>query len=104
MTKQETSFLREKDDLVAVLLPSKTKGTEPKELLHSLPQESKFDSPIIVLAFAFVATIIVFKVVPRIMARLVISALVGIASLCTLAPSGTMSVRGLRDRRRPITV
>ena len=44
------------------------------------------DSPFIVLAFAFVATIVVFRLVPSFIARLVIGALVGFASLCMLSP------------------
>lgn len=57
------------------------------------------------MAFTLVSTIIVFKVVPMILARLVISAVFGVATLGTIAP-GVLSNwgRGLREWKRGIAM
>lgn len=57
-----------------------------------------------VVAFSLVSTIIVFKVVPKIFARLVISAMVGIASACTLSPEMPKNWTQLREWRRGIAM
>ena len=54
------------------------------------------------MAFGLLATVIVFKVVPQILARLVISAMVGIAALCTLSPDVMVNVKGVREWRTAI--
>ncbi|KAL9131699.1 MAG: hypothetical protein Q9217_000440 [Psora testacea] len=97
VSREETRFLQTEADLVAVTPPHNP--SQPQAY-----QGAQLDFPIIVLAFAFVSTIIVFRVVPQILARLVISAMVGIASLCTLSPSMSMSLEGLRDWKQGITM
>ena len=44
----------------------------------------------------------VFKVVPQILGRLVVSALVGVASLCTLSPEVMTNLTSVRDWGRAI--
>lgn len=92
MVEQEAAFIQEENDLLSI--GPQTPSKDSPEL----------ETPIIVVAFALVSTIIVFKVVPRILARLVISAMVGLASLCTLCPSALTSFGSLRERKRGIAM
>ncbi|KAG8529064.1 uncharacterized protein KY384_005699 [Bacidia gigantensis] len=116
----ESTFLSHQSDLVAITATpptinsnannhtrsrrrhSSTPSCTPSE--NHLVEDGKIrlDSPFIVLAFMFVATIIVFKVVPRLLARLVISTMVGMATMCLLRPEGMGSWKGWKERRMEV--
>lgn len=55
------------------------------------------ETPIVVVAFALLSTVVVFKVVPQILGRLVVSAMVGVAALCTLSPEMMRDLKGFRE-------
>lgn len=78
IVESETAFLNKDSDLLCVSPPS-----APRSDFRS---GTALETPVIVVAFGLLSTIIVFKLVPQIIARLVISAMVGVASLCTLSP------------------
>ena len=100
IVEQEAGFLQREADLLTV---SRTAGKPTSPCLQQV-SSSSLETPVVVVAFALVSTIIVFKVVPQIIARLVISAMVGIASLCTLSPGLVTNLRGLREWGRGIAV
>lgn len=62
----------------------------------------ELEAPVITVAFTLVSTIIVFKVVPQILARLVISAVVGVAWLCMRSPSVLSDLKNIRAWGRGI--
>ena len=59
-------------------------------------------TPIIIIAVVVVSTIIVFKVVPELLARLVISAVVGVGGFCTLAPRLLEDMSVVKDWKRAV--
>lgn len=59
-------------------------------------------TPLMVTVVVLVSTIVVFRVVPSLLARLVISGVVGVASACTLAPDMLASVNNVRQSKRTI--
>lgn len=59
-------------------------------------------TPIIIIAVVVVSTIIVFKVVPELLARLVISAVVGVGGFCTLAPRILEDMSVVQDWKRAV--
>ena len=96
---KEAAFLDHGADLV-VAAPSKSTTSSP------LPSqdERELQTHVIIVAFTLVSTVIVFRVVPRLLARLVISAMVGIASLCTLQPAVLTNLRAIRDWKKGIAM
>lgn len=86
---QEASFLEQESDLLAVVTQ-----TNPKIKSRA---GTALETPIVLVAFALLSTVVVFKVVPQIMGRLVISAMVGVASLCTLSPEVMTNLTCVRD-------
>lgn len=78
MVESESAFLNKGSDLLSVSSPSVSRS--------DFRSGTALETPVIVVAFGLLSTIIVFKVVPQILARLVISVMVGVASLCTLSP------------------
>ena len=78
MVECESAFLNKDSDLLSVSPPSASKS--------DFRSGTALETPVIVVAFGMLSTIIVFKLVPQIFARLVISAMLGVASLCTLSP------------------
>lgn len=72
--ERETDFLLNKSDLASV----------SRSHVQMLRQPDA--TPVIAVAVVFVSMIVVFKVVPQLLARLVISAVVGVGGFCTLAP------------------
>ena len=74
LVEQETDFLLNKSDLTSV----------SRSNVQILKQPDA--TPVIVVAVILVSMIVVFKFVPQLLARLVISAVVGVVGLCTLAP------------------
>lgn len=99
IVEHEAAFLHNEADLIAVTMQNRvsSSSTYPSS-------RNELESPIIIVAATLVSTIIVFKVVPQILARLVISALVGIASLCTLSPSVLSNPSSIRDWGRGISM
>lgn len=78
VVESESAFLNKDSDLLSVSAPSACRS--------DFRSGTALETPVIVVAFGLLSTIIVFKLVPQILARLVISAMVGVASLCTLSP------------------
>lgn len=74
LVEQETDFLHNESDLLTI---SRNNTQAPK---------NPDTTPMVMVAVVLVSTIVVFKVVPQLLARLVISAVVGVGGLCTLAP------------------
>ena len=97
--EQEAAFLQHAADLITVAPEPK-----PSTSLMQYRPRGELEAPVIMVAFTLVSTIIVFKVVPQILARLVISAVVGVASLCTLSPSVLSDLKSIRDWGRCISM
>ncbi len=53
---------------------------------------------------ALLSIVVVFKVVPQLLARVVIALVVGIAALCTLTPNALSDLANIRDSNRAIGV
>ena len=98
VVEQEAAFLRKENDLVSVT----PLALSPATAKINFRSGSALETPVIVVAFGLLSTIIVFKVVPQILARLVISAMVGIAALCTLSPEVMTNVNCVRDWAKAI--
>lgn len=77
IVESESAFLNKDSDLLCV------SSSGPRSDFRS---GTALETPVIVVAFGLLCTVIVFKMVPQILARLVISAMVGVACLCTLKP------------------
>lgn len=88
--EQETDFLHNESDLTTVSRP------KPQNLRQPDP------TPIIIVAVVLVSMIIVFKVVPQLLARLVISAVVGVGGFCTLAPRLLEDMSVVKDWKRAV--
>ena len=78
MVECESAFLSNDSDLLSVSTRSASRS--------NFRSGTALETPAIVVTFGVLSTIIVFSLVPQIIARLVISAMVGVASLCTLSP------------------
>ena len=78
MVESESAFLNKDSDLLSVSSCSAFRS--------DFRSGTALETPVIVVVFGILSTIIVFNLVPQILARLVISAMVGVASLCTLSP------------------
>ena len=87
VVEAESAFLKKDSDLLAVCPCS---GSDFRS-------GTALETPTIVVAFAILSTIIVFNLVPQILARLVIGAMVGVASLCTLSPEVMNRPGSVRD-------
>ena len=74
LVEQETDFLLNKSDLTSISRSNVQMSRQPDA------------TPVIVVAVVLVSMIVIFKFVPQLLARLVISAVVGVVGLCTLAP------------------
>lgn len=90
-------------DLLAVTAQHSPYSPTPVTRANKNKNEG-LETPVVVVAFALVATIIVFKVVPRILARLLISIMVGFAALAILCPGALTSVRSIRELGRGIAM
>ena len=88
--EQESAFIQKDTDLLGISSQSITRTTTSRA-------GTALETPIVLVAFALLSTIVVFKVVPQILGRLVVSALVGIASLCTLSPEVMTNLNCVRD-------
>lgn len=90
LLQEETEFLHNGADLMTLLQPKFQKPLYPQDI------------PTMVVVVTLVSTIVVFRVVPSVLARLVISAVVGLASLFTLAPHILADVKQIRESKRMI--
>ena len=99
IAKEEATFLEHEADLV-VAAPSKN----PSPPALPIQEDRELETHVIIVAFTLVSTVIVFRVVPQLLARLVISAMVGVASLCTLQPAVLSNISSIRDWRKGITM
>ena len=103
----ETAFLDDPSDLLSIAAPPINPTPNPTTAFSpaAYPNHragSALETPVIVVAFGLLSTIIVFRLVPQFLARLVISAMVGVAALCTLSPEVMKDVRGVREWGRAI--
>jgi hypothetical protein len=99
IVEQEAAFLHRESDLVAVSAHSNVSSVQTQSA-----KRAELETPVIIVAFTMVSTIIVFKVVPRFLARLVISAMVGVASLCMLSPAVLSDFQSIKRWGRGITM
>lgn len=88
----EVSFLNHRNDLVTV----------SQKRQHPTPTSLKY-SPVTV-ALTILTTIIVFKFVPQFFARLVMSAVIGLALMCMVSPSSLLDLQLLKEKRRGVGV
>ena len=96
IVEQEAAFLDHELDLITISARANGSST------HLQPAE--LETPVIMVAFTLVSTIIVFKFVPRFLARIVISAMIGVASLGMLSPAVLNDFRSIQHWRRGITM
>lgn len=61
-------------------------------------------TPTMMVVVALLSIVVVFKVVPRLLARVVIALVVGVAALCTLTPNALSDLANIRDSKRVIGV
>lgn len=99
IVEQEAAFLHNESDLVAVSAHSNVSSVQTQSA-----KRAELETPVIIVAFTLVSTIIVFKVVPRFLARIVISAMVGVASLCMLSPAVLSDFQSIKHWGRGITM
>lgn len=85
IVETESAFLNKELDLISVSSDSAGR--------LDFRSGTALETPVVVVTFGLLSTIMVFKLVPQILARLVISAMVGVAILCTLSPK-IMNKRG----------
>ncbi|KAL8670331.1 MAG: hypothetical protein Q9224_007681, partial [Gallowayella concinna] len=93
ITEPETSFLQHRNDLITVSSPIRQ---------DSAPMILEY-SPVTV-ALTILTTIIVFKFVPQFFARLIMSAVIGLALMCLISPASLVDLRLLREKRRGMGV
>lgn len=99
IVEQEAAFLHQESDLITVSARANGLST------HSQSGNcAELETPVIIVAFTLVSTIIVFKFVPRFFARIVISAMVGVAMLCMLSPAVLDDFQSIKQWRRGITM
>ena len=102
IAEQEARFLDKEADLLCVTPQQQVPKTNSTPATGA--KEKELQTPIVVVAFALVSTIIVFKVVPRILGRLLISAMVGFAALAILYPGALTSMQSVRDLGKGIAM
>lgn len=99
IVEQEAAFLNHELDLITV-----SAGANGSSRHLQSGNRAELETPVIIIAFTLVSTIIVFKFVPRFVARIVISAMVGVASLCMLSPAVLNDYQTIKHWRRGITM
>ncbi|KAL8926541.1 MAG: hypothetical protein Q9208_002868 [Pyrenodesmia sp. 3 TL-2023] len=92
IAEPEDSFLKRRNDLITV----------SKSRHHAAPTSLKY-SPVTV-ALTILTTIIVFKFVPQFFARLVMSAVIGLALMCMVSPSSLMDLQALKEKKKGVGV
>ena len=92
IAKPEASFLNNHSDLVTITQSRQT----------SAPTSLKY-SPVTV-AVTILTTIIVFKFVPQFIARLVMSAVIGLALMCMISPGSLLDLQLLKEKKRGVGV
>ncbi|KAL8825542.1 MAG: hypothetical protein Q9191_004349, partial [Dirinaria sp. TL-2023a] len=90
LRQEGAEFLHNGADLMTLLKPKPPKSLYPQDI------------PTMVVVVTLVSTIVVFRVVPSLLARLVISAVAGLASLFALAPHVLTDVKKIRASKRLI--
>ncbi|KAL8746128.1 MAG: hypothetical protein Q9190_001822 [Brigantiaea leucoxantha] len=93
IAEPETLFLKHRKDLLTIGQASK---------LSNLSGSLEY-SPI-TIALTLLTTIIVFRFVPQFMARVVMSAVIGIALICVVTPDCLSDLGALREQKRGIGV
>lgn len=88
--EQETDFLHNESDLMSLCR-------------NNFQTSSNQDTtPIVMVAVVLVSTTIIFKVVPQLLARIVISIVIGIGGLCTLAPKIMEDMSRVKEWKRAV--
>ncbi|KAI4240943.1 MAG: hypothetical protein L6R40_004823 [Gallowayella cf. fulva] len=93
IAEPETTFLQHRNDLITVSSQSSQ---------HAVPTILEY-SPVTV-ALTILTTIIVFKFVPLFFARLVMSAVIGLALMCLISPASLVDLRLMREKRKGVAV
>ena len=116
IAEQEAAFLNKPADLLTVpnLPYEKASGSSPSASPSSSPlpptqtvaspSRKELEMSVMVVCFSLISTIIVFKVVSRLLPRLVISLLVGLAALTILQPDALTSLNKLRNSKTSVAV
>ena len=90
LVEQETDFLHNESDLMSLCgKPFQTPC-------------NRDTTPIVMVAVVLVSTTIIFKVVPQLLARIVISIVIGIGGLCTLAPKIMEDMSLVKEWKRAV--
>ena len=97
IVEQDAAFLQHQADLLNLGRP---KPSRPQSTTNS----NHFNSSLVAITFTLASTITIFKVVPQLFARLVVSAVAGVAVLCTLDPAVASDLKSLRDWARGIAM
>ena len=90
VAEQETSFLLHDADMVTVKHEHATASSH----------KSSSEAPLAAVALTFVSIIVIFKVVPRFLARIVIGMVIGLAMLTVLSPSHLRDIWNIKSWRR----
>lgn len=61
-------------------------------------------TPTMMVVVALLSIVVVFKVVPQLLARVVIALVIGVAALCTLSPNALSDLANIRESKRVIGV
>lgn len=93
--ENESAFLHQGSDLLSITCAPRPGSSRPRAT-------TALETPIVLVAFALLSTVVVFKVVPQLLGRLVISAMVGVGALCALSPEVMTDLKGVRDRGKAI--
>lgn len=94
IVESESAFLNKDLDLLSVSSDSAARS--------DFRSGTALETPVMIVTFGLLSMIIVFKLVPQILARLVISAMVGVAILYTLSPEATNKRGSVLNWRKAI--
>ncbi|KAL9027707.1 MAG: hypothetical protein Q9196_003811 [Gyalolechia fulgens] len=92
IAKSEALFLSHDNDLVTI----------SQNRQHSAPTSLKY-SPVTV-PITILMTIVAFKFVPQFLARLMMSAVMGLALMCMVSPSSLLDLQLLKDKKKGVGV
>ncbi|KAL8785727.1 MAG: hypothetical protein Q9213_003194 [Squamulea squamosa] len=92
IVETETSFIHHRKDLVTI------SGR------HQLSSPLVLEYSPVTVALTILTTIIVFKFVPQFFARLIMSAVIGLALMCLVSPASLLDLRLLKEKRKGVGV
>ncbi|KAL8766742.1 MAG: hypothetical protein Q9209_006564 [Squamulea sp. 1 TL-2023] len=92
VAETEASFIHHRKDLVTI------------SSQHQLSNPLILEYSPVTVALTILTTIIVFKFVPQFFARLVMSAIIGLALMCLISPASLLDLRLLKEKRKGVGV